>query len=200
MPGEHFVDKIRTEATSRDVMLVLIGMRWLGANGEPTSRLANDGDFVRQEIEAALSASMTMIPILIQGVGMPSSDLLPASIKALSSLNAFTIGPVFHQSIDRLITNIKRLPNLTRGRDLVIGIVLGYLMADALLIILSGAVQHKMTQLDYSQFFRLVLTALMLAGLYVGVRWLRYVTVALSAAALLGALRISWFAFGKLNG
>jgi hypothetical protein len=55
---------------SCDVLLALIGERWLTISDEHGGRCLDDpDDFVRLEIEAALTRKVRVIPILVDGRG-----------------------------------------------------------------------------------------------------------------------------------
>jgi len=55
-PGEDFVEKLNYAVGSCDVLLALIGDRWLTVAGADGKRRIDDpGDFVRLEVEAALT-------------------------------------------------------------------------------------------------------------------------------------------------
>ena len=56
-------------------MLALIGRRWLTITDEDgRRRLDNPSDFVRLEIEAAITRNVRIIPILVDGARMPRAD------------------------------------------------------------------------------------------------------------------------------
>jgi hypothetical protein len=65
--GESWVDRLTTEATHSAILFVLIGSRWLKAQNPTTGdRLLNEpDDWVRREIELALNARATVVPILV---------------------------------------------------------------------------------------------------------------------------------------
>ena len=76
--GDDFVEVITTAVGSCDVLLALIGDRWLTLTGQDgRRRLDNLDDFVRLEIEAALARDVRVIPILVEGARMPRADELP---------------------------------------------------------------------------------------------------------------------------
>jgi hypothetical protein len=78
--GDDFVDVITRAVASCDVLLVLIGEEWstiLDAQGK--RRLDDRDDFVRLEIEAALTRDVRFIPVLVDGATMPNADELPDS-------------------------------------------------------------------------------------------------------------------------
>jgi hypothetical protein len=64
--GDVWPERLRNEVRRADVVLVLIGSRWLTLQGRDGIRLLDDpNDWVRQEIEQALEADRTIIPVLI---------------------------------------------------------------------------------------------------------------------------------------
>ena len=71
--GGDFVEMIGAAVRNSDVALVIIGPRWLTARG-PTGerRLDDPDDFVRNEVEAALSRAHWIIPVLVGGARMPT--------------------------------------------------------------------------------------------------------------------------------
>ena len=80
-PGADFRQKITSAIAGCDVVLVVIGPRWLtsvDASGRP--RLAHDDDFVRIEVETALSRSVPVVPLLVLGAEMPRPDEVPESL------------------------------------------------------------------------------------------------------------------------
>ena len=54
--------------------------RWLEAAGADGRRLDDPGDFVRLEIEAALTRGVRVIPVLVDAAWMPRPDQLPACL------------------------------------------------------------------------------------------------------------------------
>jgi hypothetical protein len=92
--GDDFVEVINAAVESCDVLLALIGDRWLTATGQDGQRrLDNPGDFVRLEIEAALTRNVRVIPILVEGARMPGEDELPASLAKLAYRQALELSP-----------------------------------------------------------------------------------------------------------
>jgi hypothetical protein len=67
-PGESWPQRLRAEVQRADVVLLLIGPRWLTLQApDGVRRLDDPDDWVRQELEAALAAQRTIIPILVDG-------------------------------------------------------------------------------------------------------------------------------------
>ena len=92
--GDDFVQVITRAVGSCDVLLALIGERWLTITDEHGRRRLDDpDDFVRLEIEAALTRNVRVIPILIDGARMPRADELPHSLVSLRRRQALELSP-----------------------------------------------------------------------------------------------------------
>jgi tetratricopeptide (TPR) repeat protein len=92
--GDDFVEVITAAVGSCDVLLALIGARWLTiADEQGRVRLDDPDDFVRLEIEAALTRNVRVIPILVDGARMPRPDQLPASLAKLVRRHALELSP-----------------------------------------------------------------------------------------------------------
>ena len=85
-PGLDFVEVIESSVASCDVVLALIGKRWL-----QSQRLQDPRDFVRLEIQAALARKIRVIPVLLEGTEMPNAEELPDGLAPLSRRQAFEI-------------------------------------------------------------------------------------------------------------
>jgi hypothetical protein len=109
-PGDDFVEVIATAVGSCDVLLALIGAEWLTITDEHGQRrLDNPDDFVRLEIEAALTRGVRVIPILLDGARMPRADELPASLAKLVRRQALELSPArFDFDTSRLLRVLDR--------------------------------------------------------------------------------------------
>ena len=102
--GDDFMEVITTAVGSCDVLLALIGDRWLTiTDPDGQRRLNNPGDFVRLEIEAALARNTRVIPILVAGARMPRAEELPASLAKLARRQALELTP------GRFVADTRRL-------------------------------------------------------------------------------------------
>jgi hypothetical protein len=72
-PGVDFTDAISNSLESCDVMLAIIGPRWMG-DTKQMSRIKNDGDWVRLEIATALARNIRVVPVLVDGADLPTSE------------------------------------------------------------------------------------------------------------------------------
>ena len=92
--GDDFVEVITRAVGACDVLLALIGQEWLtitDAHGQ--RRLDNPNDFVRLEVEAALTRNVRVIPILVDGASMPVAAELPDSLSRLVRRQALELSP-----------------------------------------------------------------------------------------------------------
>ena len=70
--GDDFAEVIGAAVGETDVLLAVIGDKWLTVADERGGRRLDDSeDFVRIEIEAALTRKVRIIPILVEGASMP---------------------------------------------------------------------------------------------------------------------------------
>jgi hypothetical protein len=108
--GDDFAEAIATAVTSCDVLLALIGERWSKLTDEQgRRRLDFADDFVRREIEAALTRDVRVIPILVDRARMPSADELPPSLTPLVGRQALEIDPSrFASDTTRLIAVVEK--------------------------------------------------------------------------------------------
>jgi hypothetical protein len=91
-----------------DVLLTIIGRRWLAADSGQR-RLDDDRDFVRIEIEAALKREIPVVPVLVQGSSMPRTEDLPQTLQPLVEQQGIPVrpDPDFHPDMSRLIKGIE---------------------------------------------------------------------------------------------
>ena len=91
-PGVEFEALLTDWINQSDVLLVMIGKDWL-REGSPNSgrRIDNPADFVRKEIEAALAAGISILPVLVNGAVFPPPEAMPASLKPLARWNAIQL-------------------------------------------------------------------------------------------------------------
>ena len=111
IPGGHDFRTVITDwMTQTDVLLVLIGDKWLTlANDEGQRRIDAPDDYVRFEIELGLRLSkVTVIPIILGDTRPPSPAELPESLHDLAYLNAIFVrtGPEFEDDMTRLVEKL----------------------------------------------------------------------------------------------
>ena len=108
--GDDFVEEIGEAVGSTDVLLAVIGEKWLTVTDERGSRRLDDpDDFVRIEIEAALKRKVRVIPILVEGAGMPREEELPPSLSPLARRQALELSPArFSADTSKLLAVLER--------------------------------------------------------------------------------------------
>jgi hypothetical protein len=109
--GADFSQSIREAVVSSDVVIEIIGPRWLSVTGaEGRRRLDDPTDFIRLTLATALAQDQTIIPVLVDGASMPTQDELPEDIAGLARRNALEISPTrWDYDVGRLIEVIDGL-------------------------------------------------------------------------------------------
>lgn len=104
-PGENFEHKIQDTLAKVSHVFLLIGPQWagpVGAGGK--TRLFDDDDMVRRETRLALASRAKVVPLLLDDARMPRPADLPADLKALPSINAFSLRTAhFDEDMDDLL-------------------------------------------------------------------------------------------------
>jgi hypothetical protein len=149
--GDNFVAVIEDKVRQCDVLLALIGERWVTITGEDgtTRRLDMPGDFVRLEIAKALARKVRVIPVLVGGASMPHEADLPDDLRPLALHQAMDLRDAhFHADTDLLIDLLDRtVPGLSdRPKLLRLKYAAGAALAIAAL--LGGAVLYRQTRAD----------------------------------------------------
>jgi C-terminal peptidase prc len=107
--GVDFRVHINKVLSQADVILALVGPRWIGPRRG--SRLDDEADPVRVEVETALQRGVPLIPVLVMGASMPRVAQLPDSLRDFAFRNAVQVdaGQDFDNHISRLIRAIDGL-------------------------------------------------------------------------------------------
>ena len=107
--GVDFRTHISGAVERCDVVLTVIGPRWLSAEDPAGARRLDDpSDFVRLEVGAALERGIPVIPVMVGGATMPRPEELPEAIRNVAFRNGMSVrpDPDFHRDMDRLIAAI----------------------------------------------------------------------------------------------
>jgi TIR domain len=119
-PGVDFVEAIEEVVGACDVLIAVIGSRWLTSSDRGgRRRLDIPEDIVRLEIATALKRGIRVVPVLVEGATMPEVGELPDDLKALVRRNAVEIGHNrFNADSERLVTALERaLGKATEQRE-----------------------------------------------------------------------------------
>ena len=90
--GDDFVEVLKGQVAQCDLLLAIIGPRWLEvADGAGRRRLDDPQDWVRVEIVGALQTGKRVIPVLVGGANMPQAEDLPSDLNPLARRHAIRI-------------------------------------------------------------------------------------------------------------
>ena len=106
--GVDFVDYLSGQLAECDVLLAIIGPKWLDAKDDTGRRRLDDpADYVRLEIAAALDRKIRVVPVLVDGARIPRPDELPEDIKTLARRNAIELrNDKFSRDVDALADSV----------------------------------------------------------------------------------------------
>ena len=107
-PGIDFVQTIEERVGACDVLVAVIGKRWLSAaDEEGRRRLDNPEDFVRVEVGTALKRGVRVIPALVEGASMPQASQLPEDLSRWPAATRSTSShDRFRADSERLIDSV----------------------------------------------------------------------------------------------
>jgi hypothetical protein len=110
-PGRDFRDHIATNLGDSDVLIVVVGPHWMGGDRHGKPRIQSDTDYVRTEVEIALSRKIPVIPLLVGDADMPEPGDLPESIRDYAYRNAVAVdsGRDFDHHMNGLIRHTDQL-------------------------------------------------------------------------------------------
>jgi hypothetical protein len=110
--GENFRNAIGRALRHCDVMVAVIGPKWLGPKDDGTRRIDEERDWIRVEIEIASHLGIPIIPVLVERAQMPGTHQVPEGMREVTLLNALVIEPSadFQNQVRRLFDSIDRLP------------------------------------------------------------------------------------------
>ncbi|MFL5070660.1 MAG: TIR domain-containing protein [Xanthobacteraceae bacterium] len=108
--GADFRHHIDDVLRNTNTLIVVLGRKWVGPVTAGRSRIHDEDDPVRIELETALQRGVSIIPVLIGDAKMPKASQLPESLKDFTFLNAVRVDPGqdFDHHTDRLIRSIER--------------------------------------------------------------------------------------------
>lgn len=104
--GYDFSETIRETMRTCTHVLALIGRDWLKNRKQKPGKI----DWVLYELKCAIEFGIPIIPILLNGVRMPSESKLPRDLRALAKYQAVALrpDPDFHIDANRLITQLRK--------------------------------------------------------------------------------------------
>jgi hypothetical protein len=124
--GENWRDALTRSLGSAKACLVIIGPNWWAAKDDQgRQRLFQDDDWVRSEIEIALSRpGIRLIPVLVEGATLPAEQDLPRSIQGLLDVQAKRLSEENWEADSReLIRRVQDVTGLTKVRQRMISVL-----------------------------------------------------------------------------
>jgi TIR domain len=108
--GVDFRHHIHAVLQQTDVLLAMVGTRWLGPQASGETRIHQEDDPVRVEIATAFRNKILIVPVLVDGAKMPAETELPDEIKPFAYRNAVGLssGKDFNVHVQRLVAEIDR--------------------------------------------------------------------------------------------
>jgi hypothetical protein len=108
-PGARWRETLRRELEASPVTLILIGPSWV-VDARGNRRLEDPGDVLRMEVEEAISTGDTVIPVLVGGARMPSSEDLPGPLSPLREAQALVMRDnTWIPDVETLIERLREL-------------------------------------------------------------------------------------------
>jgi len=110
VPGSDYSQVIQNTVGTCHALLAIIGKSWAPmVDGSNQRRIDLADDYVRHEIGTALRRNIPVIPVLVRKAEMPSTQMLPPDLAALSLREAIEITDGdFNHDCERLIAAIER--------------------------------------------------------------------------------------------
>src|SRR6185369_11133076 len=81
--GLDFRDHVMNALLKNDLVLAIIGPKWIGPGRGGSDRIQQEADPVRMEIETALQRGIPVVPVLVGGATLPKPTERPESLKDL---------------------------------------------------------------------------------------------------------------------
>lgn len=111
-PGQVWAQRIEDALRVATVIVVVIGQEWLKISDEwGQRRIDQSDDWVRKELELALTSRIKVLPVLVNGAKLPPRrDLMPPTISGLLDMQAVDIRPQYwNHDILLLVERVKAL-------------------------------------------------------------------------------------------
>ena len=110
-PGDDFINAINGRLGQCDVMLAIIGPRWVSiTDAGGRARLEDESDFVRIELQTAIERGIRIIPILVDRASMPRLPDVPESLRPLLRRQSTELSDTrWNYDLARLVDKIKEI-------------------------------------------------------------------------------------------
>ena len=113
--GVDFSQALDHAVNSSDVVLVLIGPRFLATEADGTRRIDRPGDWVVTEVSAALKRDLVVIPVLVDDAEMPEEAQLPQALWPLRRRQALRLSHAsFNSDVEKLVDALTEIEHRKR--------------------------------------------------------------------------------------
>ncbi len=108
-PGDSWPERLDATLSSCDLVVAVIGRDWLAASDQDgVQRLANPDDWVRRELEHALTRRVPVVPTLVGDAKLPAKQELPETLKPLVDRQAIELdNGTWRADLGRLVSALK---------------------------------------------------------------------------------------------
>lgn len=139
-----WLHELERQLTATNLMISLICPNWVDIKDDSGKRrIDNDNDFVRYEINRALTRDIPIVPVLVDGAQMPTADSLPTNLLLLTRPQAeFLRKESFDADIARIALRIRQELGRQRQRGVPHALALGSSALALTLGIVFGATFH----------------------------------------------------------
>jgi hypothetical protein len=154
-PGEDFVDRILATVAGSKVVVALIGPDWVTVTDKSGGRaLDSDSDWVRREIEYAITAGIPVLPVLVDDAPLLHSTDLPDPLAGLARRQYLRMNHRSAQAdtervcaeLVRIVPELRTAMNTRRGRRLLVimvaTVVAAVLGIATLAVVTDGRPRH----------------------------------------------------------
>ncbi len=110
--ADAIIERLRREIHAQTSVVALIGPQWLSASSvSGERRLDQRNDYVRLSLETAFQNSAHVLPVVVDGAGIPSPEAIPGSLRPLTGFNALRIdsGAGFDQGLRLLVQTLQAM-------------------------------------------------------------------------------------------
>jgi hypothetical protein len=161
--GVDFRKHIDDALQASDLMIAVVGEKWLGPQAGGKLRIMNEADPVRVELETALKRNITVLPVLLDGTSMPDAADLPEGIRDFAYRNAIEVesGRDFNIHVERLI----------RAMEQILGIKAKVAPAEASTLLGPATYARKRLRKAVSVAFASLAVVLVATGAYLSWRY-----------------------------
>lgn len=128
--GDHWKKGLIQAGSDAKIVLAVIGPDWLQLNSEGVSRLENEDDWVRTELELAIHQDKTIIPVLVNGGQLPTKESVPSSLHQLYNYHTIEVRKnEWSHDIKRLVPAVRKHTGWYKRMTII---------AAGLLLVISG--------------------------------------------------------------